>query len=376
MLTKNLSVAVIGAGALGLGFLGAETAHQATALFIDIEARRDTLEAIERKRSYVVNFAGTGIRPQTIENVRALLDFSNDAKANAVADADLVFTAVGAGNLSRIAPWLRNAAQRRTKPGPLVALCAENGIDIAKKLSALVNDNERFIAMDTVMGRMSRLDSEPDAGYRPLFDDRSETVVVEPFYGIPYHRLPTAPDLPFDVLQPRDAARFDYDEHIKLFAHNCLHGVFAIYALKKGKKTLADVSDDPVVLDRAHRMLNDELLPALIRLDAGAFEIAEYQNYAVHLVRRLVSRSFSDTVARGVRGAKVKLEPGERWQSAIDFLLKAGIKPVGYIDSVADMVEESDELKGMTLETALRDICRFDPPVVNQLLSIRSSAVR
>lgn len=358
-------VVVIGAGALGLGFLGPEFSTEAEVWFLDIPAKRDLIERIEQERSYTIGIAGMSLESRTIANVRAAVIESPETTARVVADADLCCTAVGAKNLHHLKPLLLHAGALRTKPTPLPILCAENGENIAAGLLSSLPDEPNLVAADTTMGRMCIFEPEAPPDRPALFPDMSACVVAEAFYGIPYEAHAAIPELPFSTLQACDTPRFALEEHIKLFAHNCGHALFAYAAARKGWTHIRDMAGDPSAMNRYDRMMYGELLPALESHDRAVFDKAEYMNYTVSLLRRIHSRSLNDTVERGIRGALEKLGEHERWVTAIRFMRSAGIHPKAYIETLADVIR----IAGLTEQShaVLEKHCHFRPEEIRDI---------
>jgi mannitol-1-phosphate/altronate dehydrogenase len=369
--TAERKVVVIGAGALGLGFLGPEFSSEAQVWFLDTAAKRDVLTRIERDRAYTLNVAAELVRPARVKNVRGQVIADDEAKAAEVlAGADLCFTAVGDGNLAAVAPLLARAARMRPAAFPLSVLCAENGPDAAKTLSQQIGEGENAAVSDTVMGRMCRWLDSPEGGCVGLFGPEGPAVVAEDFRGIPYRRSDRMPDLSLAALRPREEARFALDEHVKLFAHNCVHGLFACAAARRGLARINEIGEDAHVRQRAERMLYDELMPALAKQHAGLFDRAEYTDYAGHLVRRILSPTLADTVARGVRGAAEKLRPNGRWAAAVRFVRGAGIAPIAYYETIADVIAVSGLLSERDLSTVLAEHCGFSSEQTDEMLPV------
>ena len=258
---------------------------------------------------------------------------------------------------------------------PLPVLCAENGPHAAAILSREIGERGNAAVSDTVMGRMCRWLDHREGAYVGLSGPRGPAVVAERFSGIPYRRADGMPDLSFAALQPREDARFALDEHVKLFGHNCVHGLFAFAAARRGCTRINEAGDDARVRQRARRMLHDELMPALAARHAGLFDPAEYTDYAARLVRRILSPTLADTVARGVRGAAEKLRPHGRWPAAVRLVRGAGVAPIAYCEAMADAIAVSGLLSERDLRTVLSEHCGFSAEEMEEMLPVIQARV-
>ena len=104
-----------GAGNIGRGFIGALLARSGYEVcFIDIN--ETLVEALNERRSYRVVRVGAAREEMEISNVRAINSRTDGERAvSAIADADLVTTAVGANVLPQIAGLIAEGLRRRMR---------------------------------------------------------------------------------------------------------------------------------------------------------------------------------------------------------------------------------------------------------------------
>ena len=326
------------------------------------------LEALDERRGYVLNIAfGDEVRTVEVGNIRAA-SVDNPASIKTLIGADCCFTAVGERNLELIAPLLRAASRERNTPLPV--LCGENGTHVARKLIELVGDGENLRAGDTVMGRMCRWMNEVEIDFAPLCDATGAGIATDDFDIIPYHLADCTLPPEYDRLQPLGERDFALFEHMKFFGHNCLHGLFAFAAARKRFSRMAEAGRSPELVQRAERMLYEELEPSLARHYGETFDAKAYRIYIEGVKDRVLSRGLNDTVERGVRAARDKLRPDERWVQAVRFVRSAGIRPAAYLETIADVILASGLLETMPLEDVLADHCGLDREETSQAYSI------
>lgn len=371
---------VLGAGALGLGFLGPELSPDCRITYLDIPAKAALLDRLKRSGSYVFNETGLSMRPVTVAGVDGLCLGGEGAGQvqEALDAADLVFTAVGERNLSKVAPLLASAAQRRPAGRPLRILCAENGVEIALNLRKAIEKEagralgDLLLVGDTVMGRMCKIVQELAPPVEPPGPGLDWAVVAEPFFGIPVeeHAVAGLPDLPaaFDSQPPE---RFHASEDVKMLAHNGLHAMLACWGYLKGVEHFDELRDDAEAMELA-RLLADEAGTALSGKHGAALPRSGYLNYCDSILRRVTCPVFHDTVARGVRGIMRKLEPDERLVYSVRTVREQGIEPVAFAAGLAAavLVARRSGETDLDFRDVLTQHCGFDADRDAELLSL------
>ena len=323
---------IIGAGALGLGFLAQRMAGDYELCLADLASREPFLKRLTEDQGFTMNLCRQdGIEPRrvrgAIETASIPPEGTTALFARALEEADLVLTAVGnralPGVVRRIAPILN--ARRR----PVWLLFCENGRDIASRHSAELTDP--VIPVDTVMSRMCRFAEPGEKGYVPLWPGSGERLVAESYAVIPLDRA-VCRNGPFTpVFQLVERHEFRMWEDMKLFMHNGLHAFVAYHAFLEGTKRFPDVAAP--LRAEALRIMLEELVPAIVfhhpRASRGSVE-----GYGRDLLARFFNPFFSDSIERGVRGAAEKLAPGERLLGGRDYIREAGIEPRGYATTI------------------------------------------
>src|SRR5439155_8693185 len=97
------------------------------------------VEHLNRLRRYRVSLSdGHRLRESEIDEVRAVGTFEPERAAREIAGADVVATAVGAGNLPDVAPLIAAGLSRRVTPVNVLAF--ENMRNASRRLRELVTD--------------------------------------------------------------------------------------------------------------------------------------------------------------------------------------------------------------------------------------------
>jgi mannitol-1-phosphate 5-dehydrogenase len=121
-------IVIIGAGATGRGHIG-QVAHDAGFSITFIERRKDLVDVLKEARRYTVGLAGEQMHELEISGFDTLHTDEVEACAAAIADADIVATAVLPTNLQSTVPTLAAGLALRRSLGadkPMNVIACEN----------------------------------------------------------------------------------------------------------------------------------------------------------------------------------------------------------------------------------------------------------
>ncbi|MFS0727928.1 mannitol-1-phosphate 5-dehydrogenase [Paenibacillus sp. 1P07SE] len=296
-----------GAGNIGRGFIGLILgAANYEVCFVDVN--RELVEQLRTRRSYKVAMASDDGDTVVVGGVTAIDGTELDSVAAAVAEADLVTTAVGVGALRHIAPGIAQGISRRLAAGgrTLQVIACENAIGASAQLRSHVypllqeaerEEADRKIAFpNAAVDRIVPIQSHAD----PLF------VKVEPFYEWVVERnqlgLPEITGIHYvNELTP-------YVER-KLFTVNTGHCTAAYHGYRLGASTIQQALELPEVLEEVSGTLAET--GDMLSVKHG-FERAAHQQYIDTIIERFRNPHLSDEVARVGRSPLRKLSPEDR----------------------------------------------------------------
>jgi len=323
---------VIGAGALGLGFLSERLASDYDLCLADLSANENLLRQIEDDQTITVNLCSQeGVSPkEVVGRFQVFLTDSLEDRAKldgALREADLVLTATGRTLLNRVTGTIAPAMNERARRGWLL-LC-ENGRHLAARYAHRFGP--QTVLVDTVMSRMCRFASPQEGRYEPLRPGNDRALVVET-----YDFLPLSADLcssgPFGpMFSLVSHAEFLLWEDIKLYMHNGVHAFVSYHAFLEGIELFCDTPQ--WIRREARQVMLEELVPAIVRTHACARQ-EEVEEYGLDLLERFLNPFFNDTIERGVRGVADKLAPDERLVGGCEYIKQAGIEPRGYAKTI------------------------------------------
>ena len=375
-----------GGGNIGRGFIGALLAKSGYRVtFVDVvEPVVNTLNGQGRYPVRIV-LGGGRFRDEWIENVGALNGNDTEAVSEAIAEADIMATAVGVNVLRFIAPNIAAGLKKRfvRTDRPLNILICENLLDANKLLASLIKANltaeeqalfDAHVGMvETSIGRMVPVQTEQMKDGEPL------RVCVEAYAFLPVDKAAFVGDIPaLAGLVPY--APFDFYIERKLFVHNMGHAVCAYLGGYAGAEYIADAIAVPEI-----RLLTENAMLESALALGKAFH-APMDALLLHiedLLGRFANTDLHDTCARVGGDPKRKLGPADRLVGASRLCLEQGVYPAfisaGTAGALYRYLHESGEAQGrenaanalaaLAGETAGGELMRAVLPFYELLLS-------
>ncbi len=321
---------IYGSGNIGRGFIG-QLFHMSgyETTFIDInKAVIDRMNADGRYPIYITD--GERYKEYIVTDVRGVNGGDTDAVAEAVADAEIMATAVGVNALRFIAAPVARGIARRMEKGsgaPLNMIVCENMIDVDKYLSELIKaelleDEKAYFDKNVALiepsiGRMVPATPADIAEKEPL------AICVEPYCELPVDREAFKGEIP-EIVNMCPFSPFEFHIRRKLFMHNMSHALTAYLGNLKGYTYIWEASGDTEIREVALQALG-EVSFAMSR-EYGVKE-SELLAFGRELMERYDNKLLGDTVFRVGRDTKRKLSANDRFVGAIRLCEKHGIMP-------------------------------------------------
>lgn len=340
---------VFGAGNIGRGFLGhllGQAGYETS--FVDVNAA--LIEQINRRGEYPVRLISPDGHTETlVRHVSALSSADSHAVANAVAEADLLATAVGARALPFVAPVLAQGLVRRlTAHAPGInILIAENLADANRVLDELIRhsiplellgDYEENIGLvETTIGRMVPVQTDFMRDGDPL------RICAEPYGFFPVDSNAwKGPLAGIPGLVP--ANPFSFYVRRKLFIHNMGHALCGYLGMYGGHKYIADAIEDPGI----QLLVQNAMLESAQALHLGYGKpVGPLLRHADDLLLRFGNHSLGDTCQRVGADIERKLGNSDRLIGAIHYCLEENVTPtfiaLGAALAAARLLEERSE---------------------------------
>lgn len=335
---------IFGAGNVGRGFLGqlfAESGYEV--VFVDID--EPLINALRTRRAYTIRLVDNDRQEEVrVGPVTGLLSHETEAVAEALAQATLGATAVGARALPYIAPLVARGIALRARRGgekPLNLIICENLKGAANIFRRMVLEQLRTLApsplaeekgegepweaylaahvgfVDTVIGRM--VPELPPA----LRAQDPSLIIVEPYKELPVDRAGFVGPIP-QIVGMEVCDNFALYTARKLYLHNAGHAVLAYLGYRRGLTFGYEALEDPEVRPILDGALEESLRGIVAQY--GADE-AWLRRHVEDLKRRFANRALADPILRLARDPLRKLAPDDRLVGAARVAEAAGILP-------------------------------------------------
>lgn len=338
-----------GAGNIGRGFIGETLAANNFSIdFVDVN---DTIiSALQERHEYEIELATTGQKKILVENVNGINNGKEPEKVvAAIANADIITTAIGPKILQFIAPLIAQGLVARKEQGntqKLDVIACENMIGgsahLKKEVYKSLNDEDKkFVDEYTgfpnaAVDRIVPLQKHDD----PLM------VSVEPFKEWVVDESQMArPELKLEGVEY--AANLEPFIERKLFSVNTGHATVAYTGKALGYETVGEAIKDQRVLDQLRGVLKETGDLLISKWD---FERKEHEVYQQKIIERFENTYISDTIARVGRTPIRKLGFDERFIRPIREAKERGLGYEKLLETVGkiyqfDVVEDDESVK-------------------------------
>lgn len=364
-----MDIAVIfGAGSVGRGFIGqlfSESGMQV--VFVDVVP--EIIEGINRENSYPhITVSNQGREQTLIRNVRAVHGSDEANVIEAISEASILATAVGANVLPRLAGVLARGLQQRADLGwpPINILLCENlhhaAAFMREQLANHLNNDRRdsILALtgllETSIGRMIPVPSAETKAIHPA------AVCVEPYKFLPYDvaavkgTMPSIAGLVGDLSVP-----FQFYSDRKLYIHNLGHCLCAYLGEMTGDEFIEQAIRRPEIRYLVRAAMLESALALSIRYSQPMAGLAEHVD---DLLARFGNRELRDTTERVGRDPERKMAVGDRFLGAYAQAVETAV-PHRYLAlAVACGLRKLNQLRGWTSQEGIRYL-RYELPAVD-----------
>jgi len=318
-----------GAGNIGRGFIGAllsKSGYQVT--FIDVA--KPVVDALHQRGSYPVRIlSDEGFSDEIIKHVDAIDGNDAAAVAEAIANADIMATAVGANILKFIVPNIAAGLKLRfaQTEAPLNIIICENLMDANKVVEGMLKErlttdeqqlfDERVGLVEASIGRMVPVQTPK------MQDGDLLRVCVERYGYLPVDRDAFRGKIP-QITSMVPFSPFDFYIRRKLYIHNLGHATTAYLGLYTSKELIFESIDNA---DTYAIVLNAMLESAEALAKKYSVSLPDVMRHIQDLLFRFTNRALKDTCARVGADIKRKLAPQDRLIGAATLCMEQGITP-------------------------------------------------
>ncbi len=318
-----------GGGNIGRGFIGAllsQSGYEVT--FLDVA--EPVVKALQEKRTYPVRYVSSeGHQDVWIENVTAVNGNDTEAASDAIANCDIMATAVGARILKFIVPNIVAGLRKRWNMGksPLNIIICENLNDANKVLEEMlkaqlteeecVKFDETVGLVEASIGRMVPVQTEEMKDGEPM------RVCVEQYGFLPVDKAAFKGEIP-EIKNMVPYAPFDFYIKRKLYVHNMGHATCAYLGDLLGLQYICE----SIAVPEVRILVQNAMLESAMALHRhyGA-PMMELQEHITDLLYRFTNAALKDTCQRVGGDPARKLSPEDRLIGASLLAMAEGITP-------------------------------------------------
>ncbi|MBM7838311.1 mannitol-1-phosphate 5-dehydrogenase [Alkalihalobacillus xiaoxiensis] len=342
-----------GAGNIGRGFIGAVLSEAGyDVLFSDVNEA--VIQALNDRREYTVTTAAEEKQQFTVTNVSGVNSQTNETKLiEAIAEADVITTAVGPTILPLIAKTIAKGLSARSSDTFVNVIACENAIRATSQLKKLIFEQlsaEEQTKVETITGFA---DAAVDRIVPNVQSDDVLAVTVEPFFEWVVEQ-PSLKGTNVSLGQAKLVEDLNPFIERKLFTVNTGHAVAAYAGFQAGKKTIKESLRDSYIKHRVRGALNET---KTILVDVYGFDADEHEAYIDKIISRFENPYLEDLVERVGRGPIRKLGAQDRLVKPAKQLAEKGFHPEALIESIYDALhfyvegdQESETLKQLIEE--------------------------
>jgi len=364
-----MSCVIFGAGKIARGFIG-HLLYLSGIPFVFVEKNDGLADLINKRGEYTVNILGAPEKNTLVKNAKVLKFQDKNEIAEAIADAEVIFTAVGGKNLSEIAPFIADGIEKKSKNKILNIVTCENWKQPAKLLREeiirLLNLNVDFMknigAAEAVIMRSA---IEPD---EEILKKDPLAVNVQDFWELPVDASNIIGELP-NIMGLNLIQEFTGFLERKFYTYNAANGTVSFIGALLGYEHIADAAHDENILEILAGVY-DETSRALSA--KHKFPLDEQIEFAKTSLKKLQDYTIVDFIERNARDPVRKLGPDDRLVGSAALVMEYGIIPNNLAVSIAAAIyytNPSDpfacELERMRtsegIDAVLADICKIDP---------------
>ena len=319
-----------GGGNIGRGFVGAllsQSGYKVT--FVDVS--QPVVEALQRDGCYPIRYVcEEGNEDVWVRNVTAVDGNDPPAVAQAIAQCDIMATAVGARILPGIAPNIVAGLRKRwaVTDKPLNIIICENlndaNLELERMLKQLLSDEEQLLLdtrvglVEASIGRMVPVQTEEMKDGDPL------RVCVERYGYLPTDQAAFKGEIP-SICNMVPYAPFDFYDKRKLFVHNMGHAVCAYLGGYEGRRYIYQAIDDPEILGIVQNAMQES---AMALHEKYGVELSDLMRHITDLLGRFRNEALRDTCKRVGGDPARKLAAADRLIGAGKLCMQMEIAPV------------------------------------------------
>lgn len=366
-----MSCVIFGAGKIARGFIG-HLLYLSGIDFTFVEKADALADLINEKGKYTVNILGAPEKNCVVENAKALKFSETEKIAQAIADADAVFNAVGGKNLGEIIPHICRGIELKSKKGGKINfVTCENWKQPAQIIrdgvNGIISEEAREYFENNVGITEAVIMRSAIESSKELLEKDPLVVNVQNFWELPVDASRLCGDLP-NIKGLKLVPEFTGFLERKFYTYNAANGSVSYLGALLGYEKIADAAHDERILKILDGVYN-ETANALSK--KHNFPLDEQLAFTLTSKAKLQDYTIVDFIERNARDPLRKLGPDDRLVGSARLVLEYGIKPENLCIAIAAAIyykSESDEFANELvrmrteegIDAVITKVCKID----------------
>ncbi len=367
-----MSCVIFGAGKIARGFIG-HLLYLSGIEFTFVEKFDGLTDLMNERGQYTVNILGNEKENCVVKGAKALKFSEKEKIAEAIANADAVFNAVGGKNLGEIVPYLAAGIELKAKKGGYINfVTCENWkqpADILRNgISEIISDEAREYFENNVGITEAVIMRSAIESSKELLEKDPLIVNVQNFWELPVDASRIKGSLP-EIKGLKLIESFTGFLERKFYTYNAANGTVSFLGALMGYEKIADAAHDEKILEILDGVYQETARALSIKHN---FPLEEQLAFTLTSKNKLQDYTIVDFIERNARDPIRKLGKDDRLVGSARLVLSCGIKPENLAIAIAAAMyyyNETDEfaikLKEMRenegIDAILEKVCSLEP---------------
>lgn len=367
-----MSCVIFGAGKIARGFI-AHLLSLSDIDFIFVEKADALADLINERGQYTINILGAPEKNYVVKNAKALKFSQEKEITEAIAEADVVFDAVGGKNLLEIVPfYIKGIEKKAEKGGYLNFVTCENWKEPARILKEGVEAGiapEAREYLDNYVGfTESVIMRSGIEAPKELLEKDPLIVNVQNYWHLPVDAARVKGSLP-DIKYMEPLTGFAGFLERKFYTYNAANGTTSFVGALLGYKVLAEAAHDERILKILDGVYQET--GKALSMKHG-ISLEEQMAFARTSLNKLQDYTIVDSIERNARDPQRKLGKDDRLVGSARMVLSCGIRPENLCTAIACAIyyrnpEDSSAValekvvKEEGIDAVLEKICGIEP---------------
>lgn len=367
-----MSCVIFGAGKIARGFI-AHLLSLSDIEFVFVEKAYALAELINERGQYTINILGAPEKNYVVKNARALKFCQEEEITEAIADADVVFDAVGGKNLQEIIPfYIRGIEAKAKRGGYLNFVTCENWKEPARILEegveAGIAEEAKAYMKECVGFTESVIMRSGIEAPKELLEKDPLIVNVQDYWYLPVDKDRVKGNLP-EIKYMDALTGFAGFLERKFYTYNAANGTTSFLGALLGYEVLAEAAHDERIL-KILEGVYQETGRALS--EKHGIPLEDQMAFTRTSLHKLQDYTIVDSIERNARDPLRKLGKDDRLVGSARMVLSCGIRPENLATAIAAAMyyrnpedASAAELERMVKEegtdAVLQKVCEIDP---------------